>query len=154
MAAIGGTPLDLKQPSDIPCGQEVDACDHRLLIGAIVIRSWQMSVALEQLVTLWRHRCAHCCPVRPGMCFATAAHLHAKDNQCGNSVQRQSSPACAAALRKHHGSRTASHLLPSCPCHSASARSSAGSQLPVRTGSPFTVVGIGMLYQLTGRRLH
>jgi hypothetical protein len=47
-----------------------------------------------------------------------------------------------------------SHLLPSCPCHSASARSSAGSQLPVRTGSPFTVVGIGMLCRLAGRTLH
>lgn len=75
-------------------------------------------------------------------------------SQCGSSVHRQPDPACNAALAQAPWQPHNSHLLPSWPCHSASARSSAGSQLPVRTGSPFTVVGIGMLCRLTADRLH
>jgi hypothetical protein len=38
--------------------------------------------------TLWRQRCAHCWPVRPGMCLATSAHL-LPTLLCGCQVQEQ-----------------------------------------------------------------
>ena len=90
-------------------------------------------------LTLCRHLCAHCCPVLPGILFATADHLqHGLDEL----------PSGYTASLCHSISRATLYLLPKIDCHSASKLSSWGVQEPVLTALPFTCVGIGMAAQV------
>lgn len=98
------------------------------------------------LQTLWRHRCAHCCPVLPGIFFATDDHLPGrhKVHRCmWASVEIVSCLQHLTVSVEHQGCWA--DLFPSFACHSASRSSSSGIHEPVLTGRPLMWVGIGIL---------